>query len=65
MTRDELQQMLETIVEQKLIDLLGNPDMGLELRDEVRERLIRQLENVAAGGRGISLQDFKRDLRAK
>lgn len=65
MTRDELQQMLETIVEQKLIDLLGNPDMGLELRDEVRERLIRQLENVAAGGRRISLQDFKRDLRAK
>ncbi len=42
MTKDELQKMIEAIIEQKLIELLGDPDEGLPLRKSVRDRLLRQ-----------------------
>ena len=32
MTATELKEMIETIVEQKLLELLGDPDEGLSLR---------------------------------
>lgn len=62
MTKDELRQMLDTIVEQGLMDLLGDPDEDLELRAEVRERLMKQQEKVVAGERGRSLEDIKQEL---
>ncbi len=36
---EELRQLIAQIVEQKLEELLGDPDSGMQLRDEVRERL--------------------------
>lgn len=62
MTKEELRQMLDTIVEQGLMDLLGDPDEDLELRAEVRERLMKQQEKVVAGERGRSLEDIKQEL---
>lgn len=62
MTKEELRQMLDTIVEQRLMDLLGDPDEGLELREELRRRLLEQQETVAAGERGRSLEDIKQEL---
>ncbi|MGA9531518.1 MAG: hypothetical protein WBR18_02275 [Anaerolineales bacterium] len=62
MTREELRQMLDAIVEQRLMDLLGDPDEGLELRAELRRRLLEQQEEVAAGERGRSLEDIKQEL---
>ncbi len=52
MTREELQQMLETTIEAKLLELLGDPDEGLPIRKSVRDRLLRQKQAVAAGERG-------------
>ena len=48
MTKDELQEMIETTVEQKLGELLGDPDEGLPLRKPIRDRLLRQKKAVEA-----------------
>jgi len=43
MELDELKQWIETVVEQKLLELLGDPDEGLTLRPEIAERIQRTL----------------------
>jgi hypothetical protein len=62
MTKDELQGMIEAIIEQKLIELLGDPDEGLPLRKSVRERLLRQKQAVAKGERGEPLEDMVQQM---
>jgi len=62
MSRDELREMIEVTLEQKLLELLGDPDEGLEIRESVRERLLRQQEAVAAGERGEPFEDVVRRL---
>ena len=62
MTTGELKEMIEAIIEQKLIELLGDPDEGLPIRKAARERLLRQREAVAAGRRGEALEDVARRL---
>ena len=57
MTADELKQLVGLAVEQKLIELLGDPDEGLVLRESVRKRLLRQKRAVAKGERGELLED--------
>ena len=60
MTKSELQEMIETTVEQKLLELLGDPDEGLALKKLVRDRLLRQKQAVAAGERGKPFKDVVR-----
>jgi len=57
MTKDELIEVIETIVEQKLLELLGDPDEGLPMRKSVHDRLLRQKQAVAAGERGEPFAD--------
>jgi hypothetical protein len=57
MSKDELREMIEVTLEQKLLELLGDPDEGLEIRKSVRERLLRQQKAVAAGERGEPFED--------
>ena len=52
MAEDELREMIESIIEQKLLELVGNPDEGLLIRETIRDRLLRQKESVASGERG-------------
>ena len=52
MTITELKRIkpiVEQIVESKLIELLGDPDSGLELKDSVRQRLKKSLHSKAEG----------------
>jgi len=63
MTADELKQLVGLAVEQKLIELLGDPDEGLVLRESVRKRLSRQKRAVAKGERGELLEDVVRRLK--
>ena len=60
MTKEELQELIEASVERKLLELLGDPDEGLELRKALVARLSRQRRAVAAGERGESLEDAAR-----
>jgi len=62
MTREELRGMIETIVEEKLLELLGDPDEGLPIRKSIRERLLRQKEAVASGERGEPFEEVIRRL---
>ena len=62
MTKEELRLMIDEVLEQKLIELLGDPDGGLELRDEVRDFLIRQREVVARGELGRPLDEVAKEL---
>jgi hypothetical protein len=54
--------MIGSTVEQKLLEILGDPDEGLEIRERVRGRLLRQKEAVAAGERGQLLEDVVQQL---
>ena len=61
MTRSEFREMIESVVEQKLLDLLGDPDDGLDLRSQIRERILRQQASVGSGDRG-DLIGHRRDV---
>ena len=54
MTKDELKKVIETAIEQKLFELLGDPDEGLRIQKTIRARLLRQKKAVAQGKRGKS-----------
>ncbi len=56
MTGEELRELVGATVEQKIVELLGDPDTGLALRENVRKRLLRQKRAVAKGERGESLE---------
>jgi hypothetical protein len=62
MTRDELKELIDASVEEKLAEILGDPDEGLELRPEIRERIIRQRQEYAAGKRGRTLEHVEERL---
>ena len=62
MTKEQLREMIGETVEEKLIELLGDPDDGLAIRSSVRARLLRQRRKVARGDRGESLDDVARKL---
>ncbi len=66
MTKGEFKEMLETLlnplIEQKLLEILGDPDEGLEIRESVRKRLLQQKQAVAAGERGQPFEDVVKQL---
>ena len=66
MTQSEFQEMLEavveTTVERKLLEILGDPDEGLEVRKAVRDRLLRQRQTVAAEQYGQPFEDMVLEL---
>ncbi len=62
MTKDEFEELVSTLIEQKLFELLGDPDEGLPLRKKVRDRLIRQKRAVAKGERGQNFDEMVKRL---
>ncbi|MGC9394128.1 MAG: hypothetical protein ACP5J4_04680 [Anaerolineae bacterium] len=66
MTTQEFQEMLEDVVEatveRKLLELLGDPDEGLSVRESFQARLRRQHAQVREGERGIVLSDVVQKL---
>ena len=62
MTKNELRELIESIIEQKLLDFLGDPDEGLPLRKAVHDRLLRQKKKVANGERGRPLKEIVQEL---
>jgi hypothetical protein len=60
--RKELEGWIEHIVDQRLVELFGDPDEGLELREELVERLREQQKRVAAGERGQPMEEVFKEL---
>jgi len=63
MTGEELRELVGAAVEQKIVELLGDPDARLVLRENVRKRLLRQKRAVAKGARGELLETVARRLK--
>ena len=57
MTKNEFQALLEHVIEEKLVEILGDPDEALRLKKAARDRLIRQRRAVANGERGELLDE--------
>ena len=54
---EELKALIQEAVEEKLEEILGDPDLGLELREEVKERLSRSLAAIQADEEGIPVDE--------
>ena len=62
LSTDELREIIGSVVEQKLKEMLGDPDEGVEIRAEVQNRLLRQKKTVANGERGEELDKVAKRL---
>ena len=65
MSPSDLREMIDEIVEQKLRELLGDPDEGLFLQDEIVTRLQKQRQAVHVGERGHSLDAIMRRIESQ
>jgi hypothetical protein len=61
-SKQELTQLISNAVEQKLVELFGDPDEGLSMKENVRKRLVRQKRAVAKGDRGADLNSVRKQL---
>ena len=48
---------LEHLIEAKILEVVGDPDSGLELRDEVKDRLRSSLAAAERGRKGRSMDE--------
>ena len=63
MTKRELQEMIEAALEHKLLEMLGDPDKGLQLRANIRNRLSKQRKDVVSGARGHAIENVLPGLK--
>ena len=60
LTIEELKAVIGEVVEEKLRELLTDPDRGLALRPEVQERLLRDLQEPPVEGENIPAGELAR-----
>jgi len=56
MSFEELRKLVGEAVAEKIVELLGDPDAGMVLRQNVRKHLLRQKRRVAEDERGELLE---------
>jgi hypothetical protein len=57
---EELKALIGEVVEEKFREILTDPDAGLALRPEIRERLLRDLEDPRIEGESIPATEVAR-----
>ena len=62
-TAKELQKMIGAAIEEILLELLGDPDQGLEIKKSLKNRLLRQKKGVALGQRGEKLEEVTKRMK--
>ncbi len=62
LTIEEFKVVVGEAIEEKLRELLTNPDVGLTLRPEIEARLRQQLQYPTLDGEGISAAGVARRL---
>ena len=62
LTIDEFRDLIRAVVIQTLSEMLGDPDEGLELRDDFTEEFQDSLAAMEAGGKTISAQKVAEKL---
>ena len=53
LTVDEFKGLVHKVVTETIVELFSDPDMGLELREDIKANLQRSLAAVQAGGETI------------
>jgi hypothetical protein len=59
---EELKALIEEVVEEKLREMLGDPDEGLALRPEIQERLVRSLNQPKESRQTVCAAEVARRL---
>lgn len=59
---EQLKALIQEAVEEKLQEILGDPDQGLELKEDVKERLRRSLAAVESGDEGIPIGQVAKEV---
>ena len=62
LSTDELREIIGSVIEEKLREILGDPDEGLDLNANIRERLLLQQRTVTEGERGDDLNEVAERL---
>lgn len=62
LTVDELKELIREITTQTLLELLGDPDEGLELREDIKTKLQQSIEKVQKGGKTIPAEEVASKL---
>jgi len=62
LTISEFRELVREVVIQTLSEMLGDPDEGLQLRDDFTEELRRSLAAVEAGGKTVPVQEIAERL---
>ena len=57
---EELRAVIGEVVEEKLREVLNDPDAGLALRPEIRDRLRADLQGPEEGGQNIPAAELAR-----
>jgi hypothetical protein len=58
MTVTELRELISSVIDEKLAELVSD----LEINDDLRERLLLQRQRVENGDRGLPMEDVLNDL---
>jgi hypothetical protein len=56
MTKSEFKELLSSLIEERLTELIGDPDEGLPIRKSLRDRLLRQKALATGGDYGLPFQ---------
>jgi len=62
LTVDEFKNLIKEVVTETILEILSDPDEGLELREEIKERLDRSLTTTQANGETRSAQEVAAKL---
>ena len=65
LTIEQLKMLIDEAVEDKLAEILGDPDRGLELTDEAKHRIEEALAALKRGEKGIPLEELSREMGIK
>jgi len=60
LTVEQLKDLVQEAVEEKLQEIIGDPDTGRDLRDEIKERLRKSLAARQCGEKGIPIDEVAR-----
>ena len=60
LTVEQFKDLVQEAIEEKLEEILGDPDLGLELREEIKERLRSSLAARQHGEKGIPIEEVAR-----
>jgi len=60
LTVEQFKGLIQEAIEEKLEELVGDPDLGLELREEIKERLRSSLAARQNGQKGVPIDEVAR-----